>query len=447
MSKTANSSAPAADPSGTLQQENMNEAAKEYKDLDASSEQKSEAEEFDYIVPGETYEHRQKKRRRKRKASKRSDKTHDLLDEAVEGYVFATPVKKKHKKHRKKRPLWLKILLSVVSVILVLALTVTAAFFIMKEIGRKSMHNFDNIDIEIPIRDDGGKETAGIMDKGRTIKYNGKTYRLNEDVMTVTFIGYNEGEVGENDQYLADAIYIVAIDDYRGKTTILGVSRDTISDVDVYSASGQFIDTEKLQLSYAYSYGNSAVTGGKNLNATLTRLFFGLPLNNYFAINLEALEELNDAIGGVTLTSQIPFESAYYGRTIQQGEEVTLHGSDAAHYVQTREFDPVDANNERMNRQQQYIKAFLASIVPAAKKDLSTITNLYGVVSDNSDSSLGLPEVTYLASNALSKMRNADEIEYIRLDGKIKAGEHAEMYLDDTDVLETMLSVFYTPVE
>ena len=75
------------------------------------------------------------------------------------------------------------------------------------------------------------------------------------------------------------------------------------------------------------------------------------------------------------------------------------------------------------------------------------MTNLYGVVSDNADTTLDLPKITYLATTALTKMRSSNEIEYLRLSGKIKEGEHAEMYLDDKDVLETMLKVFYKPVE
>ena len=407
-------------------------------------------ERFDFVVPKESYKHHQKKRRhKKRKKDAPKSTSEEQMEESYDDFVFATPGKKKHKhhkhhKHRKKWPLWLKIIIIIVSVILVLAIVLTSTYFILKEIGRKAMHNYDNINIEIPLDDDDGD--VGILQKGRTVRYGGKTYRLNEDIMTVTFIGYKESEGAEDGSFMADAIYIAAIDDYTGKTTILGVSRDTMLDVDVYSAEGEFIDTETKQLSYAFSYNNDTVKGGENLNLSLTRLFFGLPFENYFALDLEALEELNDAIGGVTLTSKLTFNSSYYGRTVEEGEEITLHGRDAVKYVQSREYDDLEGNNARMDRQQQYIKAFLSSIIPAAKKDISTVTTLFGVVSEHSDSTLDLPKVTYLATAALSKMRSASQIEYVSLTGKIKAGEPAEMYLDNKDVLDTMLRVFYTPV-
>ncbi len=401
-----------------------------------------DTEEFDYIIPEKRKKHRRKKRK---KSSAGEDSS---VNEATDDFVFATPRKHKHKKHRKhkkKKPLWLKILIIVVSILLALAIALTATYFILKEIGRKAMHNYSDIDISIPLQDESGKDAASVLDKGRTIKYGGKTYRLNEDIMTVTFIGYNNDT--DNGNYMADAIYIAAIDDHTGKTTILGISRDTMLDVNIYSADGKFIDTEKTQLSYAYSYGNDKVKGGANVNTSLTRLFFGLPLNNYFAIDLDALEDLNDAIGGVTLTSKMDFVSKETGETVHTGDTVTLMGEDVKTYVQSRDTAKLESNNDRMERQQQYIMAFMQSIVPAAKKDLGTVTRLYGVVSDNADTTLDLPKVTYLASAALTKLRNANDIEYKSLIGTIKAGEHAEMYLDDKTVLETMLDVFYTPVE
>ena len=400
---------------------------------------------FDYIVPAETYKQHHKQYHKKRTRKKTPPR--DPMDEAMDGYVFATPAKKRHRKHKKKLPVWAKILITVVSVILVLAITVGSAYFIMKDIGRKAMHNYEDIDISIPLKDESGKDAASILDKGYTIKYGGKTYLLNRDVMSVVFIGYNQDETGESGRYMGDAINIIAIDANTGKTSVIGVSRDTMLDVNIYSAEGEFMDTQKTQLAYAYSYGNDEVSGGKNVNTSLTRLFFGLPFNNYFAIDLNAMKDLNDAIGGVTLNSLMTFDSEYYGTTIEEGEEVTLHGADAEQYIRNRDIEKLESNNDRMDRQQQYIKAFLSSIIPAAKKDLSTVTNLYGVVSDNADTTLDLPKVTYLATTALTKMRSSKEIEYLRLSGEIKEGDHAEMYLKDKDVLETMLKVFYTPVE
>ena len=419
--------------------------------IEESAEAKSSGntEEFEYVVPTKR-KHRHKHRRHHHHSEKKSSQ--GSQENATDDFVFPTGKKRKHKKHRrhkKRMPTWLRVLLIILGVILGIMLILAITFFILRGIGRSSMHDYKNIDVVIPMTDEQGENVAGVEDKGRTITYDGKTYKLNENVMSITFIGYNEKDPNRlSDRFMGDAIYIVAIDDKTGKTTILGVSRDTMLDVNVYSSEGKFIDTEKLQLAYAYSYGNDEVSGGENTNTSLTRLFFGLPFNDYFAIDLASLQFLNDAIGGVTLTSQLTFDSEYYGRTIEEGEVITLHGNDVETYVRRRDMTYVEANNVRMDRQQQYIKAFLQSIIPAAKKDLSHMIDLFNVVNENADSTLNLPKVTYLASTALSKLRNSDDIEYIRLSGEMKLnGNHAEMYLDDKDVLETMLKIFYTQVD
>ena len=172
----------------------------------------------------------------------------------------------------------------------------------------------------------------------------------------------------------------------------------------------------------------------------------GLPFNNYFAINLNALITLNDTIGGVTLTSSMTFTSPIDGRTINEGETVTLHGKEAERYVRSRDTEVLDSNNARMQRQQEYIRAFLQSIVPAAKKDISVISKLYDEIKVNSDSSLDIAKMTYIASTALTKLRNASDIEYVNLKGEITAGEHAEMHVTNENAIRTMLDVFYTPL-
>jgi LCP family protein required for cell wall assembly len=317
----------------------------------------------------------------------------------------------------------------------------------MREIGRKKMHNYDKIEINAPAKDESGRAIDTIDATGRVIKYNGVSYAFNENVVSIAFIGTDEGTDKNEGKEMGDAIYVLAVDAKTGSTKILGISRDTMSDVDVYSDEGKFIDTEKLQMTYAYSFKGTNVTGGQNTLTTISRLFYGLPINDYFAINLNALKTLNDAIGGVTLTSSMTFKSPEDGRTILEGETVTLHGAEAERYVRSRDIEELESNNDRMARQQEYIRAFIASIFPAAKKDISVVSNLYGAIKENSDSTLDITKLTYIASMALSHMKSASDIEYINLSGKIVEGKNAEMYVSNEDAIKTMLDVFYTPMQ
>lgn len=408
---------------------------------------------FDYVVPKETYHQHMKRRRRSTRPGNTKIASKEELGDATEGYIFTTPDKRKRHKsghHRHSRwrrmPLWLRIIIVFVSVILALVIAAGATLLILNEIGRRAMHSYEDIAMVSPT-EKSGDEIADIQDSGRTIVYDGKTYRFNDDIMSVTFIGTDDGTEEDEGLNMSDAIYVLTVDAKSGKVVILGVSRDTMTYVNLYSAEGKFIDTERMQIAYSYAYSGGDVTGGANTVTAVSRMFFGLPLKNYFAINLNALTTLNDTIGGVTLTSSMTFVSPIDGRTINEGETVTLHGKEAERYVRSRDFDRLDANNDRMKRQVEYIEAFAAAIIPTARKDISVIGDLYNEIQVNSDTNLDLPKMTYIASTALSKVRQASDIEFVNLTGKITAGEHAEMNLDDDTVIRTMLDIFYNDVE
>lgn len=414
---------------------------------------------FDYIVPEESYREHQKNRRKHRRHKHHSGKSEsqsgssdvkkDMEAESTDGYVFVTLGSGRRKRRHYNKPRmkrWKKVLLTIVCVILALVIAVGGTFFVLREIGRRGMHQYDNLTIEVPTEDESGNGIVAVDKTGRVISYNGMSYAFNDDIIALTFIGVDDGDEEEESLRMADAIYILAIDAKTGKVKILSVSRDTMTDVDIYSEAGKYIDTENRQLAYSHAYHGGNVTGGANTNKSLSRLFFGLPLENYFVINLDALEILNDSIGGVTLTSSMTFDSPEDGRTIYEGETVTLHGREATRYVVSRDFDALDANNARMGRQQEYIRAFISSILPAAKKDISVVTSLYSAVSENSETSLDLPKITYIASMALSKLRNASDIEYVSLRGEITRGANAEMRPTNEETLRVMLDVFYKPL-
>lgn len=412
-------------------------------------------EGFDYIVPSDTYKQRKKHFHKSHHHSSHSSEStsssdrKDLTDSDAD-YVFATPKKYKKRKSRRKSAFsklsrWKKVLIIVISVLLALIIALGGTYFALHEIGRNSLKNGE-VDIVLPTQDEVGNDIIPVDNTGRIITYDGVSYELNEDLISLTFIGVDDGNGSAAGMQMSDAIYILAIDVKTGKVKVLGVSRDTMTDVDLYSEEGSFIETKRMQMSFCYAYGNEKVTGGKNTNTSLKRLFFGLPFENYFAIDMDALITLNDAVGGVTLTSSMTFVSPEDGRTIAEGETVTLHGKEAERYVRSRDTSRLDSNINRMQRQQEYIRAFAQSIIPAVKSDVSVVSKLYSAITDNSDTTLDLPKITYMATTAATKLRNASDIEYLTLKGTVTEGEYAELNVSNQDAIRTMLDVFYKPL-
>ncbi len=407
---------------------------------------------FDYIVPQESYKKHSSRRRVSRHSGNTRTATKEELEAADEGYVFTAVEKHGRKRHRHRKhwfryqPRWKKVLIVVTSVILAMVIAFGGTFLILREIGRRSIHHYDDFAVTTPSADEKGNEIIKADNSGRVITYNGMSYQLNENLINIVFIGVDEGSEENAGLQMADAIYTLAFDTKTGSVKVLSISRDTMADVDLYSEQGKYIDTERMQLAFSHAYKGEGVTGGRNTTISISRLFYGLPLENYFAINMDALITLNDTIGGVTLTSSMTFTSPVDGRIINEGETVTLHGKEADAYVRSRETSKLDSNNARMARQQEYIRAFMSAIVPAVKKDPSVVTKLYSDITSNSETSLDLAEITYIASAVAAKLRSASDIEYVSLKGEITEGEFAEMKVTNEEALKTMLGVFYTPL-
>lgn len=402
-----------------------------------ANQPQQENENVDYVLPVT----KEKNSEKKRQASVYEEK---YGDEAKD-FCFAQPYNSKKEKHKKGLKIFSIVMIALASLTLVL----TSAVVIFNYSGKKAMHDYSDMTISVPVEE--FEKLESIDSSGKTIVYNGETYAFNENVATVTLMGIDikdfektDRKVGENGQ--ADAIYIAVLDTNTKKLTILGVSRDTMVDVNVYNKDGEFVNTENMQLCLSYAYGDGAHTSCENTIVSLERLFYGMQFDTYFSIDTRALETLTNEIGGVTVTSLMDFESVNLNRTIYKGEEITLYGADATTYIRSRDTKELDSNNDRMARQSQFMKAFVAKIWNSVKSNPSSVVNLYKTIDNYSTTNLTTSKMVYLSSTAISMLDSYKEIEYVNVAGEIKKGEYAEFYPDQDALMETLLDLFYVKV-
>lgn len=284
-------------------------------------------------------------------------------------------------------------------------------------------------------------------DDGKTVVYNGTKYVFNEDVTSVLFMGIDKTDIhktsaiGENGQ--ADAIFILAIDTKTGKTTIIPVVRDTVADVDIYSTGGSYIGSQKEQVCLAYAYGDGATLSCENTAKSVSRLYYGLPINSYAAIDLKALEILTEKVGGVEVQALETLKMT--NRTVVQGQTVTLKGADAIDYIQMRDKSTVDSSLMRLKRQQQFIMAFCDKAVSATKKDITVPVKMYQATTKYMVTNIDLSKVSYFASLVVGGTDFSVNMKTTA--GNMKMGEEfAEYYLDETAAYQTVLEVFYKQV-
>lgn len=280
------------------------------------------------------------------------------------------------------------------------------------------------------------------IDNDGIVFYNGKKYEYNTAMTTILFMGIDKADIdktavnGKNGQ--ADAIYAVTIDTNTGKTTVICLSRDIMTDIKLYSVEGNYIRTERSQLCLSYAYGDGKQLSCENCVWSATNVLLGVPINTYLAMDYKAIAVLNDAVGGV----EVPGYTSDWSK--KTGKTVTLHGNKAYDYVHYRNIKQLESNNYRITRQIDYLKSFSAKAIAMTKSNISTPLNLYKKINDYSVSNLSADKITFLTSVF---MKGSTEIEFKRIEGKTESdGEHAMFIPDESALYSLVLDVFYKEV-
>lgn len=343
---------------------------------------------------------------------------------------------------RKKKGPLIAVLVILGILVLLLATAVGAYFYLNKKGEAQLKKNQSIASITAP-------EEASSEDDGKMIVYNGAKYKYNEDNINILFMGIDrdmqdtgEKVIGENGQ--ADVLIWAALDSKTGHLSLINISRDAMVDVNKYNVKDKYLGTDKMQLCLAYSYGDGKEKSCENTLQSVSRLMYGMPVNAYVAIDYSAIAPLNDAIGGVTVN--VLEDLTQSDSALKAGETVTLHGEQAQTYVRSRNTEVLDSNNQRMERQKQYIDAFLQQAISQTRKNPTLPVTLYNDVSDYMVTNISASEVTHLATLMIQNGVSGGDI--LTVPGEVTQGDvYAEFNPDDKELYKLILSVFYKEIK
>ena len=360
-------------------------------------------------------------------------------------------VKEVSSKRRRRKPWWKKLLI-VLAFILAGLITLSAVgvgvFFILKEKGISQLTDND-VSMTAPIIENAG---VSVDNSKNTITYNGVTYAYKNDMTSILCMGIDkkgDAGLGLRDDIVgtggqADALYLVALNTKTGETDVIGISRDIYSDISVYATDGQYAGVEKAQLCLAYAYGDGREKSCENTANAVKRLFYNLPINSYFAMDLTAIGDLNDAVGGVEVTITDYYLHYGIGYDWYPGDVVTLRGIEAQWYLQYRDVTELNSSVDRMSRQLGYLEKFGQNAISMTKKDLTTPVSLFNIVKDYSVTNLNASKISALGYTVAT---SGAELEFKSVPGEvIHNGEYAEFVVDEQGMLELILDVYYEPV-
>ncbi len=285
--------------------------------------------------------------------------------------------------------------------------------------------------------------------KAGWIKYKDTVYEYNEDIMTFLIMGIDKtGDVREvaegTDGGQADTLFLAVVNPRDKTIRIIGINRNTMTDIDFYNETGAYVTTAKAQLAIQHGFGNGMEESCGYQKKAVEKLFYNLPIHGYAAVNMSAVATINDAVGGVDV--KVLEDLTSVDKSLVEGQDVHLMGESAFWYVDYRDMDQFGSADMRLGRQKQYLKALVRTAVGAAKKDLSVVTDLYQAVMPQMVTDITLDEVAYLAPMVIDYHFGEDS--FYTLDGETVMGEKFEEFYPDEDALcEMILEIFYEEVE
>jgi polyisoprenyl-teichoic acid--peptidoglycan teichoic acid transferase len=132
---------------------------------------------------------------------------------------------------------------------------------------------------------------------------------------------------------------------------MLAVPRDTLVEI-------PGLGEDKINAAFA--------TGGPELTVKTLENLTGLPINNYVVVHFDGVEDIVNALGGVTLEVEQPIEVGIEGRRvfIPAGTQ-TLNGIEALAYVRFRDTPTADIG--RIGRQQGFLQELAREATSPAK--------------------------------------------------------------------------------
>ena len=298
---------------------------------------------------------------------------------------------------------------------------------------------------------DASQEEASYELQEGQIRYNGKTYQYKENLMNILCLGIDSrdgiakektpGKAGQ-----ADCVILAVLDDDAKTIQLINISRDSMVPVHVYATDGSFVEDRTEQLALQYAYGNGRDWSCQLMEEAVSDLFYGLPIHGYCALSMNSIADLNDAVGGVTVT--VPEELAELKPNLfTAGETVTLKGDLAYHFVHDRAYKSADfaSNNKRIARQIRYAIAFVNQLKQGMKEDMTLPVKLYQTAEKQMVTSISLDQAVYLCTEYMNCSFDPEKI--YTIDGTATMGEkYAEFNVDDDALYQLILDVFYEEV-
>lgn len=307
-----------------------------------------------------------------------------------------------------------------------------------------NFENDDDNEIDAPV------ETQ----HNNVITYNGKTYKKNDAIVNLLFLGIDSNDERESQRmgYRSDMMMVCAVDTASKTATLLSIPRDTYTDVyKIDYDDGSIEKTVKEKLNAAYSYGGGPRKYGASNAKACTQRFLerecdletplgftlDIPIPFYASIDMDGITKIAKAVGGieVTLDTSIPGVGS-------KGKTVTLKGSNAEAYLRDRH-NSSGSDFGRTTHQRDFMIQLAKKIKSMGAMD--AVTKLWDEFSEFGKTDLSIDQALDFAK--ILNGVNIDTIQQLTISGITKKIDGSDVVIhDEIATLELLLGIYYTQV-
>ena len=279
------------------------------------------------------------------------------------------------------------------------------------------------------------------------VNINGKEYYKNENVTTLLLMGVDDEELvdtgTQRNDALADFLTLAVFDNENKSCTLLQINRNTMTDVPVLGATGEYLGVTNEQIALSHIYGSGMEDSCENTVEAVSRFLYSTPIDNYLSLTMGAIASLNDTVGGVTVTIEDDLTSV--DESFVPGATVTLHGKQAESFVRARMGLADDSNPARQRRQRAYMIGLISKLREKVEEDSAFVMELYASVADYLVTDCDINELGTLSENLSSYALSG----FVTPEGETRVREktdYAEFYVDETALQDLIAELFYVPV-
>lgn len=276
-----------------------------------------------------------------------------------------------------------------------------------------------------------------------TTQYANRTWTYRKrDLTNILLLGVDwmETEDAVSGRYAgqADFLYLITLDKKNRAIMTLQLDRDTITDIRIFGPFGDYTGIRTTQLCLSYAYGDTPAQNSENTVWAVERLLGGIPVDACVALDMGAIDALNDALGGVTVTLEEDF--SHLDAQMTKGATLTLKGGQAELFVRGRMSVGDGKNASRMRRQRAFLQAATEKIVQGLNDDVEYADRIFDALSAHMTADV---ERSWLVNRAYES-RAYRRLETMTLAGSNSVGEDGFMEFHvDADSLGELLAANY----